>query len=101
MTRKFFAIALLTGAMTLQACSGEQIADNTVDATVFVGKTAVKGAVGAGKLAVKGGKVANKSIKARNSKFPPGSAVCIDAEGQQYLAPVNDAGVSFCPVSKT
>lgn len=99
MTRELLAIALFSSAMALQACSGEQIADNTVDATVFVGKTAVKSAVGAGKLAVKGGQAANKSIKARNSKFPAGSAICIDADGRQYLAPKTDAGISYCPAS--
>lgn len=51
--------AVLTAAMisalaAVSACSTEQVVDNTVGATGFVAKTAVKGTVGAGRLAVKG-----------------------------------------------
>jgi len=53
------AKAVLTAAMisalaAISACSTEQVVDNTVGATGFVAKTAVKGTVGAGRLAVKG-----------------------------------------------
>lgn len=48
-------LALTLGAMmTLTACSTASVVDNTVDATGFVAKTAVKGTIGAGKLAVNG-----------------------------------------------
>lgn len=51
--------AVLTAAMisalaAVSACSTEQVVDNTVGATGFVAKNAVKGTVGAGRLAVKG-----------------------------------------------
>ncbi|MFG5381581.1 hypothetical protein [Yoonia sp. R2-816] len=44
------AIAMIA----LSACSTEKVVDNTVDGTLFVGRAAVKGVVGAGKLAVRG-----------------------------------------------
>ncbi|MFD2738806.1 hypothetical protein ACFSUD_04405 [Sulfitobacter aestuarii] len=48
--------AMISALASLSACSTERIVDNTVDATGFVAKTAVKGTVGAGRLAVKGAK---------------------------------------------
>ena len=56
--RKMMIAALMGAALTVSACSGGQVLDNTVDATGFVAKTAVKGTVGAGKLAIKGVKAA-------------------------------------------
>lgn len=53
-TGKMMIPALLAAAVSLGACSTEQVVDNTVGATGFVAKTAVKGTIGAGKLAVKG-----------------------------------------------
>lgn len=52
MIRKSFALVAV--AVLLSACSAEKVVDNTVDGTLFVGRTAVKGVVGAGKLAVRG-----------------------------------------------
>ncbi|RED12982.1 hypothetical protein [Pontivivens insulae] len=46
--------AALALVLALGACSAEQVVDNTVDGTLFVGETAVRGAVGVGKLAVRG-----------------------------------------------
>ena len=46
----FAAISMIA----LSACTTEKVVDNTVDGTLFVGRTAVKGVVGAGKLAVRG-----------------------------------------------
>ncbi|WP_376870510.1 hypothetical protein [Albirhodobacter sp. R86504] len=56
---KKIAAILLGATVALSACSTDQVAGNTADATGFVAKTAVKGAYGAGKLAVKG---ASKAI---------------------------------------
>ncbi|MEQ6250609.1 hypothetical protein ABMC89_17090 [Sulfitobacter sp. HNIBRBA3233] len=48
-------ISLLAGAVALvSACSTEQVVDTGFDTGAFVGRTAVKGAVGAGKLAYRG-----------------------------------------------
>ncbi|RBW42332.1 hypothetical protein DS901_16720 [Loktanella sp. D2R18] len=47
-------IFVITAAITLSACTAEKVVDNTVGGTLFVGQTAVKGAVGAGKLVVRG-----------------------------------------------
>jgi len=56
-----WTIALLVAAtLTLAAYSTEQVVDNTVGATGFVAKTAVKGTIGAGKLAVRGVKAATE-----------------------------------------
>jgi len=57
-TKKMMIAALMGAAVSLSACSGEQVIDNTIGATGFVAKTAVKGTIGAGKLAVKGVKAA-------------------------------------------
>lgn len=48
-------IAATAAAMALSACSTEKVVDGTVDSTLFLGRTAVKGTVGAGKLVVRGG----------------------------------------------
>lgn len=53
-TQKMMIVALLGALVTVSACSTEQVVDNTVGATGFVAKTAVKGTIGAGKLVVKG-----------------------------------------------
>lgn len=58
MTPIHFRAARATAAalvlILLGACSAERAFDNTVDASLFVGKTAVKATAGATKLAVKG-----------------------------------------------
>ena len=51
---KRFAIFALIATTALSACTAERVVDNTVDSTLFVGRTAVKGVVGAGKLVVRG-----------------------------------------------
>lgn len=89
----------MSGMLALSACSTESIADNTGDAAIFVGKTAVKGVVGAGKLAVRGTKAgiakARESV-AERSDFPAGTAVCENANGGYYQALVNEAGEAYC-----
>ena len=47
-------IMILTGVVLLSACSAEKVVDRSVDSALFVGRTAVKGTVGAGKLVVRG-----------------------------------------------
>lgn len=51
--------AMISALAVVSACSTEQVVDNTVGATSFIAKTAVKGTVGAGRLAVKGVKKAS------------------------------------------
>ena len=52
--KKMMIVIILGAMITVSACSTERVVDNTVDATGFVAKTAVKGVVGVGKLGVKG-----------------------------------------------
>ncbi len=55
-------VIALTAFTGLTACTTEKVVDNTVDASLFVGKTAVKTTVGVGKLAVKGTNSAYKAV---------------------------------------
>lgn len=57
-TRKMMIAALMGALVSVSACSTGEVFENTVDATGFVAKSAVKGGIGAGKLAVKGVKAA-------------------------------------------
>lgn len=91
--------AAAIATLTLGACSAENIADNTSDAAIFVGKTAVKGVVGAGKLAIRGGKAAVAKAQgstAERGDFPAGTAVCTNSTGGYYEALKNEAGESVC-----
>ena len=58
-TRTMMTVALFAALVGVSACSTGQVVDNTVEATGFVAKTAVKGTIGAGRLAVKGVKRAS------------------------------------------
>jgi len=103
-TIKTTIAAALISFSALTACSTENIADNTSDAVIFVGKTAVKGVVGAGKLAVRGGKAAITKAQESDAKrgdFPPGTAVCTNASGGYYEALENEAGERFCLPKET
>lgn len=98
MIRTKFGAAVLS-AFLLTACSSENIADNTSDAVIFVGKTAVKGAIGAGKLAVRGGKAAVAKARASTAQkgdFPAGTAVCTNASGGYYKALETESGQFVC-----
>ncbi|MGP6087281.1 hypothetical protein [Antarctobacter jejuensis] len=53
-SRGLTATAAALALSLMGACSAERAFDNTVDASLFVGKTAVKATAGATKLAVKG-----------------------------------------------
>ena len=96
---KTSTIMLVSVFVIAGACSRQNIVDNTFDAGVFVGKTAVKGAVGAGKLAVRGTKAAIQAARESNaakSDFPSGTAVCENASGGYYAALINDDGDLYC-----
>lgn len=54
--KKFALIALAATAMTLSACSSDQVIDNSVGFAAGTTKVAAKGVVGAGKLAYRGGR---------------------------------------------
>ncbi|MCQ0091206.1 hypothetical protein [Roseovarius sp. M141] len=96
--RKSLLIAVCSG-LALQACSRENVADNTFDGTVFVVKTIGKTAVGAGKLAVKGGTAAvnaARESRAAKTEFPRGTAVCENASGGYYAALTSEQGELVC-----
>ncbi|MBM7066335.1 hypothetical protein [Actibacterium sp. 188UL27-1] len=63
MTKLTATAAALTCALLLGACSTEKAFDNTIDGTLFVGKTAVKATAGAAKLAVKGTGAAVRKVR--------------------------------------
>lgn len=52
--RRSAAMFVLAAATAVSARSGERIVDRAVDSTLWVGKTAVKGTVGAGRIAARG-----------------------------------------------
>ncbi len=92
-------LVLVCSGLALQACSRENIADNTFDGTVFVAKTAGKAVIGAGKLAVKGGKAAVNAAqesRAAKSEFASGTAVCENASGGYYAALTSEQGELVC-----
>ncbi|WP_372836431.1 hypothetical protein, partial [Puniceibacterium confluentis] len=100
--RQSLAVLFVAG-LGLSACSTENIADNTVDATVFATKTVVKGAVGAGKLAYKGTAAAVNAARdstATKDSFPAGTPVCTNANGGYYEALQNNDGVYYCLAMK-
>jgi len=93
------AVIMVSSTLILGACSAENIADNTGDAVIFVGKTAVKGVVGVGKFAYRGGKAAvtkARSSTAERGDFPAGTAVCTNASGGYYAALENAEGQFVC-----
>lgn len=54
--RRFLIVGVLGAAMTVSACSTEQVIDNSVGVAAGTTKLVAKGAVGASKLAYQGGK---------------------------------------------
>lgn len=93
-------LGLLAAAfVALTACSAENIADNTADVTIFLGKTAAKAAVEAGKLVFKGGKLAVQAARdstAGPTDFPPGTVICQNAQGGYYEALEATDGSFYC-----
>lgn len=95
MRRVILMSALVLGGA---ACSTEKIADNTTDAVVFVGKTAVRGAAGAGKLAYRGAAAGVRTLRQPTEEYPAGTIVCLDDDGEIYSAAQQTVdGRTVCP----
>ena len=93
------SIAVMScGVIALSACSSENVFDNTSDAVVFVGKTAVKGAFGASRLVVRGAAAGARRLQTPVDQFPAGTIVCIGDNGDIYAAAIEEADGKFvCP----
>lgn len=89
--------AALAAAAVLSACSTEKIADNTTDVVVFVGKSAVKTAVGAGKLVVRGAAAGARRLQEPKAGYPAGTVVCLNDAGEIYAAAVIENNEGVCP----
>ncbi|MEJ6404407.1 hypothetical protein [Yoonia sp. 2307UL14-13] len=85
------------GLILLASCSREKIFDNTTDAVVFVGSTAVKGVFGASRLVVRGAAAGAKRLQRQEGPYPPGTIVCFDDQGALYAAAVETEGKFVCP----
>lgn len=99
MNTKLSLVAAAVLALGVQGCTTEQVVDNTLETGAFVGRTVVKGAVGAGKLAYRGGKAAvakARASQAERGDFPPGTAVCQNAAGGYYKALETEDGALTC-----
>ncbi|MEL6960309.1 MAG: hypothetical protein AAGL89_15290 [Pseudomonadota bacterium] len=83
---------------SLSACTTEQVLDNTGDAVVFVGETAVRGVFGASRLVYRGAAAGVRRLQRPDGGFPAGTIVCQDVNGAIYAAAVENAdGVHVCP----
>lgn len=93
-------LRLLVGSLLLvlaAGCSTEKIAGNTTDAVVFIGKTALKGVVGAGKLAAKGAAAVVRKLREPTDGYKAGTIVCLDQNDDIYAAVEEQDGDFVCP----
>ncbi len=91
-------IAAANSVLSLSACSSEKVFNNTTDAVVFVGSTAVKGVFGASRLVVRGAAAGVRRLQRRVDGFPEGTVVCYNAQGEIYAAAVEIEDKLVCPV---
>lgn len=90
-------LILSVGFFALASCSSEKIFDNTTDAVVFVGSSAVKGVFGASRLVVRGAAAGVKRLQRPSGEYPAGTIVCMNARGETYAAAVEQDGKYLCP----
>lgn len=95
--RKAGAISLCC-VVALSGCSSEKVFDNTTDAVVFVGSTAVKGVYGASRLVVRGAAAGVRRLQRPVEEYPAGTIVCYNSSGDIYAAAIEDSEGRFvCP----
>ncbi len=90
-------LVVTVACFTLSACSSAKIFDNTTDAVVFVGSTAVKGVYGASRLVVRGAAAGVKRLQTPSDGYPAGAIVCLNEEGVTYAEAVETDGKFVCP----
>lgn len=89
--------AAALSVMALSACTTEQVVQNSGDAVVFVGSTAVRAAVGAGRLAARGAAAGVRQIREATADYPAGTLVCVDDAGVVYAEAVIRDNMATCP----
>ena len=89
--------AIAISATLLSACSREKVFDNTTDAVVFVGSTAVKGVYGASRLVVRGAAAGVRRLQRPVDEYPAGTIVCYNDQGEIYSAAVEVDDKFVCP----
>ncbi|MEX5726728.1 hypothetical protein Ga0609869_000081 [Rhodovulum iodosum] len=89
--------AFMASAVVLSGCSTRKIADNTTDAVVFVGKTAVNTAAGAGQLVMRGAAAGARRLQEPAQGYPAGTVVCLNDAGEISAAAVTDGDEGVCP----
>lgn len=94
---------LLIGLHTLGGCAAFAVADAAVGTTVFLGKTAVKGTVGAGKLVYKGGKAVagiggggSNDVAYSGGPQTQSGPSCLNADGSYSDASIDANGSYYC-----
>ncbi len=88
----------MCGLLAIAGCSREQVFDNTTDAVVFVGSTAVKGVYGASRLVVRGAAAGVRRLQRPVEDYPAGTIVCYNNSGDIYAAAIEDSEGRFvCP----
>ncbi|MEM7488317.1 MAG: hypothetical protein AAF390_04240 [Pseudomonadota bacterium] len=88
---------LLLAALALPGCTAVTVADTAVDAVVFTGTTAVRGAVGAGRLVTRGAAAGVRALSEPEDGYPAGTVVCLDDTGAIYAAAVEGPDGPTCP----
>ncbi len=88
---KFLVFGVIGAALLVQGCVAANVVGGTVGAGVFVGKTAIKGAVGTGKVVYKGGKATVSHISTRDAAP---TRYCDNTYGTYSTS---SQGQSYCP----
>ena len=91
MLSKFLMSGVIGAALLVQGCVAANVVGGTVGAGVFVGKTAIKGAVGTGKVVYKGSRATVSHISSRNAAP---TLFCGNAYGTNSSS---SQGQSYCP----
>lgn len=90
-------LAVVAAVMLGSACSRESVAENTADAVIWTGKTAVRGVYGAGKLAYRGAAAGIGKLREPKAGYPAGTVVCLNDEGEIYAAAEIRQNEAICP----
>ena len=90
-------LAAVAAVVLGSACSREYVAESTTDAVIWTGKTAVRGAYGAGKLAYRGAAAGVSRLSEPKAGYPAGTVVCLDDDGEIYSAAEIRQNEAICP----
>jgi hypothetical protein len=91
---------VVAATLSLAACTGEQVMENSGDAVMLAGRVVVSTGVGATKLAYRGARGTYRAVRdARDPEgepFPPGTFLCSVGEGVFVEAERNPDGSFSC-----